>query len=102
MGRSSSSTPADNVHVSPSGNGAQDDRTRLPAFRRGHPCIVVRLVPSQMELDRHACRPRLCGQRNAVGIEQIARPGEYHHRHQGAEIAIQRTDVGMGDIQLAA
>src|SRR4029434_8853857 len=64
------------------GNCALDDRTRLAAFWRRHQRIVVWLVLSQMELDGHTRRSRLCGQIDAVGIEKVERTGEYDHRRQ--------------------
>src|SRR5262249_27080488 len=83
------------------GNGAQDNLTRLPAFWRRYQRIVVWLALSQMKLDRHTRRSRLCGQIDAVWIEKVERTGEYDYRRQPAEIAIQWTDIRMGDIQVA-
>jgi hypothetical protein len=61
----------------------------------------VGLIPSQMKLDRHTSGSRLCGQIDAVGIKKVARTGEDDHRRQPAKIAVQRTDIRMGDIKIA-
>lgn len=76
--------------------------THSIAFRRRHARIVVWLAQSQMKLDRHIRCSRLCGQIDAVGIEEVARTGEHDHRRQPVEIALQRTDIRMGHIQVAS